>query len=92
MTRVLASLPVGERVGLAFSGGLDTSVILKWLQTTYECEVVTFTADIGQGEEVGKGLRERLSRVGRADDVALGEASASDALAENEGLHEVVQF
>jgi argininosuccinate synthase len=37
---------------LAYSGGLDTSVILKWLQTTYECEVVTFTADLGQGEEL----------------------------------------
>jgi argininosuccinate synthase len=41
-----------ERVVLAFSGGLDTSVILKWLQTTYGCEVVTFTADLGQGEEI----------------------------------------
>lgn len=40
------------KVVLAFSGGLDTSVILKWLQDTYRCEVVTFTADIGQGEEV----------------------------------------
>ena len=40
------------RYVLAFSGGLDTSVILKWLQDTYHCEVVTFTADIGQGEEV----------------------------------------
>src|SRR5512141_1107733 len=40
------------KVVLAFSGGLDTSVILKWLQDTYQCEVVTFTADIGQGEEV----------------------------------------
>jgi argininosuccinate synthase len=37
---------------LAYSGGLDTSVILKWLQTTYGCEVVTFTADLGQGEEL----------------------------------------
>ncbi|MFM5931663.1 MAG: argininosuccinate synthase domain-containing protein [Novosphingobium sp.] len=37
---------------LAYSGGLDTSVIVKWLQTTYECEVVTFTADLGQGEEI----------------------------------------
>ena len=37
---------------LAYSGGLDTSVILKWLQQTYDCEVVTFTADLGQGEEV----------------------------------------
>jgi argininosuccinate synthase len=41
-----------KRVVLAFSGGLDTSVILKWLQQTYGCEVVTFTADLGQGEEL----------------------------------------
>jgi argininosuccinate synthase len=41
-----------NKVVLAFSGGLDTSVILKWLQTTYECEVITFTADLGQGEEL----------------------------------------
>jgi argininosuccinate synthase len=41
-----------EKVVLAYSGGLDTSVIVRWLQQTYDCEVVTFTADIGQGEEV----------------------------------------
>ena len=41
-----------HKVVLAYSGGLDTSVIAKWLQQTYDCEVVTFTADIGQGEEV----------------------------------------
>ncbi|MCP5145338.1 MAG: argininosuccinate synthase [Gammaproteobacteria bacterium] len=41
-----------KKVVLAYSGGLDTSVILKWLQTTYGCEVVTFTADVGQGEEL----------------------------------------
>ncbi len=41
-----------KKVVLAYSGGLDTSIILKWLQETYNCEVVTFTADIGQGEEV----------------------------------------
>lgn len=41
-----------KKVVLAYSGGLDTSVILKWLQDKYQCEVVTFTADIGQGEEV----------------------------------------
>jgi argininosuccinate synthase len=41
-----------NKVVLAYSGGLDTSVILKWLQDTYRCEVVTFTADLGQGEEV----------------------------------------
>lgn len=42
-----------KKVVLAYSGGLDTSIILKWLQTTYACEVVTFTADLGQGEELG---------------------------------------
>ena len=42
-----------KKVVLAYSGGLDTSVILRWLQTTYKCEVVTFTADLGQGEELG---------------------------------------
>src|SRR5678816_909208 len=50
------SMPMADpinRVVLAFSGGLDTSVILKWLQQTYGCEVVTFTADLGQGEELG---------------------------------------
>ena len=41
-----------KKVVLAYSGGLDTSVILKWLEDEYDCEVVTFTADIGQGEEV----------------------------------------
>lgn len=41
-----------KKVVLAYSGGLDTSVILKWLQDTYQCEVVTFTADLGQGEEL----------------------------------------
>src|SRR5579862_6425807 len=41
-----------KRVVLAYSGGLDTSVILKWLQETYRCEIVTFTADLGQGEEL----------------------------------------
>jgi argininosuccinate synthase len=41
-----------KRVVLAYSGGLDTSIILKWLQETYACEVVTFTADLGQGEEL----------------------------------------
>src|ERR671927_1192196 len=41
-----------KKVVLAYSGGLDTSVILKWLQATYGCEVVTFTADLGQGEEL----------------------------------------
>jgi argininosuccinate synthase len=46
-----------KKVVLAYSGGLDTSVILKWLQDTYRCEVVTFTADIGQGEELAPARR-----------------------------------
>ena len=41
-----------NKIVLAYSGGLDTSVIVRWLQETYNCEVVTFTADLGQGEEV----------------------------------------
>ena len=44
--------PIVKKVALAYSGGLDTSVILQWLRETYQCEIVTFTADIGQGEEV----------------------------------------
>ncbi|WP_037299546.1 argininosuccinate synthase [Rubritepida flocculans] len=49
-----------KKVVLAYSGGLDTSVILKWLQTTYRCEVVTFTADLGQGEELGPAREKAL--------------------------------
>ena len=51
-----------KKIVLAYSGGLDTSVILKWLQNTYNCPVVTFTADLGQGEELAsvKGKAESL--------------------------------
>ncbi|MGE0766261.1 MAG: argininosuccinate synthase [Hyphomicrobiaceae bacterium] len=49
-----------RRVVLAYSGGLDTSIILKWLQETYGCEVVTFTADLGQGEELGPAREKAL--------------------------------
>ncbi len=49
-----------KRVVLAYSGGLDTSIILKWLQTTYGCEVVTFTADLGQGEELAPAREKAL--------------------------------
>jgi argininosuccinate synthase len=51
-----AAKPI-RKVVLAYSGGLDTSVILKWLQDVYDCEVVTFTADIGQGEELSPARR-----------------------------------
>ncbi|MCG8383118.1 MAG: argininosuccinate synthase [Gammaproteobacteria bacterium] len=52
-----------KKVVLAYSGGLDTSVIAKWLQETYQCEVVTFTADIGQGEEL-EPAREKAKAMG----------------------------
>src|ERR1700743_952432 len=52
-----------KKVVLAYSGGLDTSVILRWLQVTYRCEVVTFTADLGQGEELGP-AREKAEMFG----------------------------
>ena len=52
-----------NKVVLAYSGGLDTSVILKWLEETYACEVVTFTADIGQGEEV-ESARAKAEKLG----------------------------
>src|SRR5882672_5893180 len=55
-------MPKGDikKVVLAYSGGLDTSIILKWLQTTYGCEVVTFTADLGQGEELSPAREKAL--------------------------------
>jgi argininosuccinate synthase len=52
-----------KKVVLAYSGGLDTSVILKWLEETYDCEVVTFTADVGQGEEI-EPAREKAHAMG----------------------------
>src|SRR5438045_2815673 len=54
-----ADKPV-KRVVLAYSGGLDSSTIVKWLQITYGCEVVTFTADLGQGEELGPAREKAL--------------------------------
>ena len=56
-----------KKVVLAYSGGLDTSVILKWLQVTYGCEVVTFTADLGQGEEL-EPARAKAKLMGLADE------------------------
>ncbi len=58
-----AARPKIKRVVLAYSGGLDTSIILKWLQETYSCEVVTFTADLGQGEELGP-ARDKALKLG----------------------------
>jgi argininosuccinate synthase len=59
----MAKRPGIDKVVLAYSGGLDTSVILKWLQVEYECEVVTFTADLGQGEEL-EPARRKAERAG----------------------------
>ncbi len=64
MATKTAAKPAGgkgiKKVVLAYSGGLDTSIILKWLQETYDCEVVTFTADLGQGEELEPARRKAL--------------------------------
>jgi len=58
-----SSLPAPKKVVLAYSGGLDTSIILKWLQTEYGAEVITFTADLGQGEELAP-AREKALKLG----------------------------
>ncbi|MBM3542295.1 MAG: argininosuccinate synthase, partial [Alphaproteobacteria bacterium] len=54
-----------KKVVLAYSGGLDTSIILRWLQETYGCQVVTFTADIGQGDEL-EPARKKAEMMGAA--------------------------
>lgn len=59
--------PAPKKVVLAYSGGLDTSIILKWLQTEFGCEVVTFTADLGQGEELGP-ARDKARLMGVEDE------------------------
>jgi argininosuccinate synthase len=61
--RTMANVSAINKVVLAYSGGLDTSVILKWLQVEYDCEVVTFTADLGQGEEL-EPARRKAERAG----------------------------
>lgn len=58
------------KIVLAYSGGLDTSIILKWLKETYRAEVIAFTADIGQGEEVEE-AREKALRTGASKAIAL---------------------
>ena len=60
-----------NKVVLAYSGGLDTSIILRWLQDTYGCEVVTFTADLGQGEELGPARK-------KAEDMGVKEIFVED--------------
>jgi argininosuccinate synthase len=60
-----------KKAVLAYSGGLDTSVILKWLQDTYQCEVVTFTADIGQGEELEPARNKALKMGIKPDNIFI---------------------
>ena len=65
-----------KKVVLAYSGGLDTSIILKWLEDTYGCEIVTFTADLGQGEELAP-AREKALAMGVDAWSASGSSSAT---------------
>src|SRR6201995_5481964 len=60
-----------KKVVLAYSGGLDTSVILKWLQTAYGCEVVTFTADLGQGEELSPARKKAEMAGGKPENIFI---------------------
>jgi argininosuccinate synthase len=60
-----------KKVVLAYSGGLDTSIILKWLMETYDCEVVTFTADLGQGEELGPARAKALAAGVKAQNIFI---------------------
>ena len=64
-----------EKVVLAYSGGLDTSIILKWLKINYNCDVITMTADLGQGEEMDGIEDKRLNQLGSA--IAFGHPLAS---------------
>ena len=64
-------MPEIKKVVLAYSGGLDTSVILKWLQDTYQCEVITFTADLGQGEELEPARQKALKSGIRPENIFI---------------------
>jgi argininosuccinate synthase len=56
-----------KKVALAYSGGLDTSIIIPWLKENYQCEVVAVCGDIGQGEDELKGLEEKARKTGASD-------------------------
>src|SRR4030095_7275578 len=60
-----------KKVVLAYAGGLDTSIILKWLEDTYGCEVVTFTADLGQGEELAPAREKALAMGVKPDNIFI---------------------
>jgi argininosuccinate synthase len=65
------SEPKVKKVVLAYSGGLDTSIILKWLEETYGCEIVTFTADLGQGEELAPAREKALAMGVKAENIFI---------------------
>ena len=67
----MADLAAPKKVVLAYSGGLDTSIILKWLQEQYGCEVVTFTADLGQGEELEPARKKALMMGVKAENIFI---------------------
>ena len=68
-----------KKVVLAYSGGLDTSIILKWLQETYQAEVVTFTVDLGQGEELEPARRKaEMLGIKKAQHLRRGSARGVD--------------
>ena len=56
-----------KKVVLAYSGGLDTSAIIPWLKENYDCEVIAFAADVGQGDEELEGLREKAIKTGASE-------------------------
>ena len=64
-----------NKIVLAYSGGLDTSVILKWLQNEYSCEVITYTADLGQNEDLS-GIKKKAEKLG-IDQIFLEDLSES---------------
>ncbi len=68
---LMSKSPPIRKVVLAYSGGLDTSIILKWLQETYSCEVVTFTADLGQGEELAPARAKALAMGVKAENIFI---------------------
>src|SRR5687768_18162746 len=81
-----SSSPMSEpirRVVLAFSGGLDTSVILKWLRQTYDCEVVTFTADLGQGKKLERAAK-RPGRWGAGPETTSTDNCAEESVRDTE--------
>ena len=71
VSRILQSLPVGERIGIAFSGGLDTSVAIGWIAEETGAEVIAVAADVGQGGEDLEEIRQRALACGAVESLVL---------------------